>query len=437
MTKNPESELLPNAIRRRAPLRRGQELSVKRHCEGALRQVVGYFENMAEKDPTGKRFVFAGWEAALRGINKRHKMGRRTYFDAQAVARAQHIISEPLLRVRDGKKYVGVIVTHPAALCVREGNQSVFKGKLPEPPIGRWREENGVTFWHGRGNPFGVNRTNVAPEPHQHCTDAAPPPHQSCTDAALETSKSRTDFRTDIVSSKVSEAVPVNSDVADGCTDSSVRKSVPDTTPSRDILQSKMPPYTLESVESLETLETSKTNETVETHGQEKRNGNPEHREGGSSLLSGLTDQNLKPPPIKSGPTIGAAMSLAGDILSAISDGELPDDVLAGWSSKDSSRLRACAEQRVADKADLPFCGRETCAQLMGDTMRLLRERHSLNAPKPWVPIIKSLRSSRGPSRIQRDAAEESNLQDSLRRDAGWVEKDGRWFKPDGTEVKL
>lgn len=177
-------------IKPKIPLRKGLELSIKRHCKGALREVVGYFERMAEVDPTGERFVFAGPEAAIRGISKTHPLSRRSYFLGLAEARALNIISMSVDRIRDHKEYNGVIVTHPEALLVREGSLSVFEGKTDTPGTGRWREDNGVLFWHPKALKIDAG---IAPTLHRDCTDVALPLHRDCTRIALKSRNSCTE----------------------------------------------------------------------------------------------------------------------------------------------------------------------------------------------------------------------------------------------------
>ncbi len=187
----------PNSIETRVPLRKGQDLSVKRHCKGALKHVVGSLYTHAALDPTGKGFVFSSPKALLKSINKKHPMSRRTFFSALAEARSLHIVSEySLRRVRHHKLLMGMFVTHPEALCVRDGSYSVFKGKIDPPPRGRWREENGVTYWAGTSTLSAKIRLrrerSNAPPLHSDCTPIAPPLHSDCTAAALKHRKNST-----------------------------------------------------------------------------------------------------------------------------------------------------------------------------------------------------------------------------------------------------
>ncbi len=419
MTTNSQTEL-PNSVRPKVPLRREQTLTIKRHCDGALKQVVGYYENMAEKDPTGKRFVFAGPDAALAGINKKHTMSRRALFDALKTARALHIISEPLTRVRGGKRYDGVIVAHPAALCAREGAWSVFTGRTPTPPIGRWREEEGLVFWQGRGTPFGKTV-------HSDCTAAAPPLHSDCTDhctaTALETSNSRTqDCTIDCTAKAITASMesPKNDGLVGEarCTPLLALQTV---------LQTTLLPLDLRVSQS-ETLKTVETPKTLESAcAQEQK------PEGASSSLSGLTDQKQKPAPIKC-ETIGDHFAL-GATVELMTDGELdPSDT--DWSKSDWQTLLGCLQEVVDAKASLPFSGRSTCAQLMGDGMKRLRERHGKDAPRPWVRVIKHLRETSGPAMVnsaaQQIADDRENEKAGMLRTFGVVpDGNGGWKKPE------
>ena len=347
---------LPSSIRPRVPLRRGQSLTIKRHCDGALKQVVGYFEHVALKDPTGKRFVFAGWEAALRGINKHYKMSRRTFFEGQAIARAHHIISKPLQRVRGGNRYTGSFVTHPEALCVREGAESVFKGKTPKPPVGNWKEETGVVFWHGRGTRYGSERrSEVALASHQLRIDKALPAHQLRTAPALENRKARTESRTDTLSSKMPDTRPASHNSSNSYTKSSVPTAVQETPSSEDALQSILQPLNLLVSQSSETIETSESFEMSDTtgdQGQEQTQPQDQNTEGVST--SRLTDQKPEPAPMKiKGETIGDHFAL-GVSVEQITDGEF-DIKATDWSEGEWNQFLGCMKEAVAAKDHIHF----------------------------------------------------------------------------------
>ena len=57
-------------------------------------------------------------------------------------------------------------------------------------------------------------------------------------------------------------------------------------------------------------------------------------------------------------------------------------------------QLYRCCRDVLKAHAELNtgFYGPVTCAKLMGDAMALLRQRHNLNAPRWWLPIMKRLR---------------------------------------------
>jgi hypothetical protein len=172
-------------------------------------------------------------------------------------------------------------------------------------------------------------------------------------------------------------------------------------------LQDTLRSETLESVshQTLEPLNPFKPFESTDDQG--KSNGNPKSKSGGYSLSSsGLTDQNQNPAPMKiKGETIGDHFAL-DTTVEEITDGEL-DPADTDWSENDWKIFLGCIQQAIDAKAALPFSGRTSCAQLMGDSMRLLRECHGKDAPRPWVPIMKHLRETRGPA-MMRSAAEES-----------------------------
>src|SRR6266567_1179163 len=115
-------------------LKSDEDCSLKRHYRGALREVIGYLDLLANNDH--ERFVFAEIEAIVKGC-KKYKS--KTAYDerivkyALAELRARHIISKRLTRTRHGCEMLGFIVAPHVCLAERSGKQCIFKGQLGAP----------------------------------------------------------------------------------------------------------------------------------------------------------------------------------------------------------------------------------------------------------------------------------------------------------------
>jgi hypothetical protein len=85
-------------------------------------------------------------------------------------------------------------------------------------------------------------------------------------------------------------------------------------------------------------------------------------------------------------------MVLADAGLSTISDGEFDVSYLAKY--RYSRELDDCCRMAVKELAEEPYEGRTSCARVMGRAMELLRENHGLDAPRGWVPVLRTLRAT-------------------------------------------
>jgi hypothetical protein len=86
--------------------------------------------------------------------------------------------------------------------------------------------------------------------------------------------------------------------------------------------------------------------------------------------------------------TIG--MILAGASISKISDSQFRVSYLAKYPHV--RQLDECCHMAVEELAEEPYEGRVSCARVMGRAMELLREIHGLDAPRGWVPVLRTLR---------------------------------------------
>jgi hypothetical protein len=98
--------------------------------------------------------------------------------------------------------------------------------------------------------------------------------------------------------------------------------------------------------------------------------------------------------------TIGDHVQISGassieEILRRISDSRFNPKYLGRFEHL--GPLRECCLQAVADLAGEAFDGNRSFANVMGRAMGLLRERHSVNAPRGWVPVMRALRAAPPP----------------------------------------
>jgi hypothetical protein len=92
------------------------------------------------------------------------------------------------------------------------------------------------------------------------------------------------------------------------------------------------------------------------------------------------------------------------EIVNKISDGEYGINSLDQYDC--ASELEKACRQAVREKTTSPFFGKETCAAIMSRAMEILRVQSGLDTPPPWLPVLKSLRSKKGPATSLRSKKE-------------------------------
>src|SRR5580692_10628787 len=236
-------------------LKPDEKCELKNHYSGALQELVGRLDFMASIDATGERFVFSGVDNMVAKCHRyqqpENRFSKSTIEKVLKELRSRYIISKRLVRVRDGKEYVGFIVAPHDYLAVREKpNECVLKGQLKVP--GRWRrdpilDEKGE--WTGKFGPV-----------YAHCTEASTVPS---TDAVTVPSMDGT-------SGQPTDCAPVKYEKR-ALTDGAVR--------------------------AVKSVEPSKTKNPVKESGQgetEKGNSNPNSKsddELGKTVVFDTTDQ--------------------------------------------------------------------------------------------------------------------------------------------------
>ena len=78
------------------------------------------------------------------------------------------------------------------------------------------------------------------------------------------------------------------------------------------------------------------------------------------------------------------------EILSGVSGGLFCTWIPTRYSYK--HKLALCCAQAIRELGELP-CTPAARAAVMGRAMELLRERHGVNAPRGWYPVMKQLRA--------------------------------------------
>jgi hypothetical protein len=129
-----------------------------------------------------------------------------------------------------------------------------------------------------------------------------------------------------------------------------------------------------------------------------------------------MTDDVMTPGG-KESPTIGEVLD--GEDITQLSDGEF--DIRALKKYEHTTELEECCREAATELADKPYHGFVSHAQVMGRAMELLRQKYDLNAPKGWVPVLRTLRTSGRPVRGV-DKIDESGVEEISERTRGGKE---------------
>ena len=136
--------------------------ALKWHYKGIMREIVGYFDAQARRDP--ERFVYANYETVLAGCKKfgGDRYSESAFWQALRELRERRIISKQVERERwvpVGKKghkvlrkLKGCIVVPHDCVCRMVGDECEFVGPLQA--CGRWKRTgdagpSSVLFWNG------------------------------------------------------------------------------------------------------------------------------------------------------------------------------------------------------------------------------------------------------------------------------------------------
>jgi len=131
------------SFRRKVDVSRAGSHRLEHHFLKIARGFVHRLDFLAELDVTGERFVFeevlhtAIKMAYFKRGERTKGASRRQITRIMEMLREKEVISERMLRDRDGLHW-GFIVTPHDALCVREGKNCVFTGPLAPGTVGKW-----------------------------------------------------------------------------------------------------------------------------------------------------------------------------------------------------------------------------------------------------------------------------------------------------------
>jgi hypothetical protein len=360
-------------------LKTDEECALENHYSGALRELVGRLNHLAGLDTTGERFVFSGVDNMVEKCHRyqqpENRFSKSMIEKVLKELRSRYIISKRLVRVRDGKEYVGFIVAPHDYLAVRDKpTECVLRGQLKAP--GRWRrdpilDEKGE--WTGKFGPV-----------YAYC--AAPV----------------TDAITDAVTVPITDATSVQPTAAAAVT-------------------YEKRPLTVRAVGAVKSVEPSKPKNPVTESGQgktEKGNGNPNSKsddELGKEIVCDTTDQ-------KQIETIADRFADLPDdyrdAIIAVSTGLISDSDISAIANGQHfyswPDLVACCRDVVRQRAGMPYLGRKTHGDLMAGAMALFTERHKIKAPKNWYAVAKTLRESAPEKSYREDYSEHNAEMDRL-----------------------
>jgi hypothetical protein len=345
---------------------RGNSCScLKRHSIGCVRQVIGFAELMANRDPD--RFIWPTMKAWSRVAKKKDS---NEIYSSRQIGRCLVLLEVnhwmlPTKIFRRGKLRSGWIVARHEDITTIQEDRCVFRNPPVEYRISpRTRGQRLVPSSGPQGNhkgatwePHGVDADVISREP----------------DVIL----SRPDVNSDVITDVISDVISKNHDVI-----SDTRKTLMQVEleggESRNTDASPVSP-----VSPISPVEESPVEESLATN--ENQNPHP----------SALSNQNLDSDPdqtetLGQGKTIGSV--LRGADIQYLSDREFDESFTTNYPHQ--AELVRCVEDTIEALGDEPYLGRVSNARVMGDAMGLLLARHDHKAPEGWYPAMRKLRTN-------------------------------------------
>lgn len=358
--------------------RDGKPCSLKRHFKGCLRQVIGFLDLLAARDP--ERFVWATPQAIQERARK-WKDGGSTYVRSQIylclqLAEQFHII-EPAERMRGGYLRKGhIVVAHDAITsldgrtCTLWPNTDVrnrFAGDPPQPFSSAKSDKNPPLIGQ-QNSPIGQKQILIGQligQNHDSDRTANRTPDRTQKSAQAHEGVGETGNDDAALSAGLSEVLQGSSPVIP------VKSSLVKESPVYEPAGACAPPL---------------------THTGDLTHSGSLRSPGGNGKT--LTDSH---------DTLGDRLHLRGltvsETIQAVTDGEFDISYLDRY--KDTDLLADCCVAAADEYEAELYRGRWSLAAVMGLAMELLRERHNVDAPRGWLPVMKRLRQGGEPRNEQ------------------------------------
>jgi hypothetical protein len=429
--------------------------SLKRHFWGCIREVAGYLDHLAKKNP--QRFVYASIQTITEGCNKYRKDEPHPPYSVETVKKAIQFLRD--LGVvsaevhRDGRR--GFIVMPHDMLAARKvgGKLSECRwiGLLPHRPPTKGARVMNAAFYPGP-SPEDVERDRQKGRTLRAARQAAKT--GGIVPAAVPAELATVPAAVPAELATVPAAVPLkieNCTLVDDPNCTLVNSDNPEK--DKDLLDSESKNALIEKQETRGLAVVAVSQSAVvtevkaavraevmiefsqENRESQRQNQQQEENQNPQSLDSSirLTDQNqnqenrggstptppsgsaLRPPepPASSKVQIETIRSHFRDGVSfeIISDGELDEKLgNARVTSRYLGQLLDCCKKSVGAKSALPYLGRKTNGDLMADSMVLFKEETGENAPACWYPTIKRLREG-GPALRNPESEDQTSLE--------------------------
>ena len=333
-----------------------ESCNLQHHYRGALRELIGWLDLLANNRPD--RFVFCGPESMIAHCHyfeePENKYSRRQIFYALKEFRARHIISKRLVRLVDGVEREGFIVAPHDCLCLRESETDcVLVGYMNANA--RWSREIIVKDQSGKplaepriGPIYWAGYSSMTPCALESALPCALPCAPRC---ALSNSGQANDLtKVNPNISRLTEIAVVTESVV------GTERNKNNTKPSQN--QSENQNLLLPSSSSPRLTDQKQT-----TIGQHFPNGCADMEE----ITCGEWEERQE----------------------GVSDDQREEDEINNGELIDI--CNAIIRERIAEK----YQGRKTHGDIMAEAMVRYTKQYNENVPQYWYPIIKELRKPR------------------------------------------
>lgn len=374
------------SLRRDVHVPKAGGCALKRHFIGVYRQVIGYAELLASRDP--ERFVFASARSYGRNARKcaSGRYADRQIYLSMAVLESLGLLT-PAVRVRNHVERRGFIVADHDTLATVEGSRCVLvlPGRTPVSVRARGEKRDSAEtakrrtsagLAHARGEKSALSTTGST-------TEIEPSTTRSTTPSTTESTR-EVEFEHNTEHYRVMVQPPGNSgDTGDGQQYDGQNAGVYPFQPCHPIGPSKEEPmepsenHPLASSPSGNRM--TESDKIIKATGMGKDDKTSDVDWDRRLLVSERLDWNW------------AGMG-ARRVVEVVTDGEFNPDALAAYPHSDA--LSACCIAAVGELAAEVYSGRPTLALIMDKSMSSLRSKYGHDAPRGWLPVLKRLRAA-------------------------------------------